>query len=335
MRAVQYDRQGEPAEVLQLRDIPLPACGPGEARVRMLYSPINPSDLLRIRGIYGAMPGAPQTPGFEGIGIVEDVNHSVASTLLGVKRGRRVVVLNQTGGNWQEHVVVPALRLFPLPPAIADEQAAGFFVNPATALIMVTQVLKVPPGAWLLQSAAGSAVGKMVIQLGKKLGFRTINIVRRSETAQTLRDLGADAVIDTSHTDLVPEVLRLTQQEGVHYALDPVGGPTTTQMIQALGSNGRLLLYGSLDFSAAELYARRIIQHHLTIEGFALQHWTAQRKPIQILFLLKQIAKLMQEGVLVTDIAQVFPLERVNEAIQCAETPGRQGKVLLKIGAAG
>ncbi len=331
MRAVQFDRHGEPREVLQLRDVPAPIAHSGEARIRMLYSPINPSDLLRVRGVYGTMPSLPATPGFEGIGIVEEVRSSLARTFLGVKPGRRVVVLNQTSGNWQEQVVVPALRVFPVPPGIPDEQAAGYFVNPATAWVMVTDVLQVPARAWLLQTAAGSALGKMIIKLGKKLGFKTINIVRRQETVETLKKLGADVVIDSSQEDVVERVKQVTKNEGVRYALDPVGGQATTQTIQCLGPGGKVLLYGSLDWNPAQLLSRHIIQNGITIQGFALQQWTAKKKPLQMLQLLKQIGKLMQEGTLTTDIAQVFPLEEFGRAIEAAENTGRQGKVLLKV----
>lgn len=332
MRAIQFDRHGEPAEVLQLRDVPMPTCGPGQARIRMLYSPVNPSDLLRIRGTYGLIPNFPMSPGFEGIGVVEEVKHGLASTVLGIKPGRKVVVLNQDTGNWQDQVVIPALRAFPVPEGIPDEQAAGFFVNPATALIMTTKVLKIPVEGLLMQSAAGSAVGKMVIKLGKKFGFRTLNIVRRDETAQMVEKLGGDYVFDSSQNDIVEGVQKILNFEPVSYAIDPVGGETTGRMIQALGPGGRMLLYGSLDRSPAPVYSRHIIKNGLTIQGFALQQWSARRRPIQMLFLLRQIGKLMKEGVLTTDIAQVFPLEQYREAIQAAESPGRQGKVLLKMG---
>src|SRR5262249_33896530 len=87
-----------------------------------------------------------------------------------------VAVINETGGNWQEKVVVTALRVVPISKHMPDAQAATFFVNPATAFIMTRLVLKVPPRAWLLQTAAGSALGRMVIRLGRHFGFRTINV---------------------------------------------------------------------------------------------------------------------------------------------------------------
>src|SRR5438132_2506249 len=111
MKAIVFDQFGDPANVLHVREVPLPEPGPGEVRVRMLASPINPSDLLTVRGEYGRRPELPATPGFEGVGVVE----AAGGGLIGRWRlGRRVAVLNGQGGNWQEQVIVPARQVVPV-----------------------------------------------------------------------------------------------------------------------------------------------------------------------------------------------------------------------------
>src|SRR5438876_7982573 len=142
MKAIIFERFGEPAEALELREVPTPSPGPGQVRVRMLASPINPSDLLVVRGQYGRLPTLPATPGFEGVGIIDVVGPGFLRLLRGLKPGRRVAVLNSGGGgNWQEYVVVSARQAIPVADDLPDEQVAMFFVNPATALIMTTAVL--------------------------------------------------------------------------------------------------------------------------------------------------------------------------------------------------
>ena len=106
MKAVVCDRWGDPEEVLQVREVPEPSHGPGEVRIRMLASPINPADLLMVRGQYGRLPPLPATPGFEGAGIVEAGSGLLARRVM----GRRVAVLNSGSGNWQEQVVIPRAR---------------------------------------------------------------------------------------------------------------------------------------------------------------------------------------------------------------------------------
>src|SRR5262249_55862075 len=151
-----------PAEVLQVREVPRPEPGPGEVRVRMTASPVNPSDLMVVRGRYGRLPALPATPGFEGAGVVDAAGPGLLRRLRGLSPGRRVAVLHGQGGTWREYVVVPARQAVPVPDDLRDEQVATFFVNPATALVMTQSVLRVPRGAWLLQTAAGSALGRMI-----------------------------------------------------------------------------------------------------------------------------------------------------------------------------
>src|SRR5205807_5629890 len=154
MKAIVCEQWGDPEQVLKVRDdVPLAEPERGQVRVRMLASPINPSDLLTVRGQYGKLPPLPMTPGFEGVGIVEAGSGLLARRVM----GRRVAVLNGSSqrGNWQEYVVIPARQAVPVRSSLSDEQAASFFVNPATAVVMTRYVLEVPRGAWLLQTAAG------------------------------------------------------------------------------------------------------------------------------------------------------------------------------------
>ena len=177
MRAIVFDRFGEPGDVLKLREVPDPVPGPGEVRVRMIASPVNPSDLLVVKGRYGVLPKLPATPGFEGVGIVDQVGRGLLGKFA---EGKRVTVINSAGGNWAEYAVIPAKQARPVAADIPDEQVATFFVNPATVIAMVSHVLRVPKGECLLQTAAGSELGKMVIRYCKEKGIRTINVVRRT-----------------------------------------------------------------------------------------------------------------------------------------------------------
>src|SRR5687767_1494463 len=246
MKSILFDRFGDPKDVLQLRDAPIPEPGRNQVRVRMRLSPINPSDLLYVRGRYGRQPAFPVSPGFEGMGVVDAVGPGFLKRIRGIKPGRRVVALNGKGGNWQEYAVIPVRQAIPIPDDIPDEQAANFFVNPATAVVMTRHVLKLSPGQWLLQTAAGSALGKMLIRLGKATGYRTINIVRRREQVKELENLGADAVVCSSDENVFERVMSLTNGVGVPFAIDCVGGNAGLDALRCLAPNGRMLVYGTL-----------------------------------------------------------------------------------------
>jgi NADPH:quinone reductase-like Zn-dependent oxidoreductase len=333
MRAVLFTTFGEPAEVLRAADLPDPAPGPGQVRVRMLASPVNPSDLMTVRGVYGQRPKLPATPGYEGVGVVESAGPGLLGRLL---VGRRVAVLNRAGGNWAEKAVVPANQCVPLPRDLPTEQAAMFFVNPATAYVMTRKILAAPRGEWLLQSAAGSSLGKMVVRLAAHTGFRTINIVRRPEQAEELKRLGADeiAIFDGDRDDpqaLVDQVERLTRGEGVRYAIDPVGGPTGTAMIRCLADAGRLLVFGTLSPEPTRFAPRDLLTHGATIEGFWLARWFAAAPLPRRLALVRKVASLMRAGVLLNDVGQAFPLDHIAAAVRHSESKARGGKAWLRI----
>jgi NADPH:quinone reductase-like Zn-dependent oxidoreductase len=329
MKAIVCDRWGEPEQVLQVRDVPAPMQPKaGEVRVRMLASPINPSDLMMIRGSYGRQPKLPCVPGFEGVGVVEEGSGLLAWRV----KNKRVAVLNSTSGNWQEYVVIPARQAVPVPDDVSDEQAASFFVNPASALIMTRYVLKVPRGAWLLQTAAGSQLGRMVIRLGQLDGFKTLNIVRRREQAEELLRLGGTAAVATSEESLLERVRQLTDSDGVRYAIDAVGGATGTQVISTLGRHGRLLLYGTLAGEPITIDPRVLLVGEKRVEGFWLSEWVRDQGVLTMLMLFRKIGQLMRGGTLTTEIGKTFTLDEIQEAVRHAAQPGRQGKTLLRIG---
>ena len=330
MKAIVFEQFGEPAEVLRLQDVPIPEPGPGQVRVRMIASPVNPSDLLVVRGQYGVLPALPATPGFEGVGVVDRAGPGLLGRLV---LGKRVTVINGDGGNWAEYVTIPARQARPVAADIPDEQVASFFVNPATVLAMVRHVLRVPRGAWLLQSAAGSALGRMIIKLGRHDGFKTLNVVRRREAIDELKALGADAVIASSDGPIDEQVHRIAGPDGVKYAIDPVGGDTGTGVFRALAAEGRMLVYGTLSGEPIQIDPRLMIAGKRVVEGFWLGHWMRERSIPAALKLFHEITALMRSGVLATETGPSIAMEGIGEAVRAAEAVGRQGKVLLTIGA--
>ena len=329
MRAAVFDRLGEPAEVLQVREVPAPEPGPGEVRVRMIASPLNPSDLLYVRGRYTLEANVPATPGFEGVGEVDKAGSGLYGKAI---VGRRVAVINGTGGNWADYAVVPAFQAVPVAKDLPVEQAASFFVNPATVLAMVRHELGVNRGEWLLQSAANSELGKMIVRLGRRDGFRTLNVVRRPEAAEELKALGADAVIVTTDGPIPEQVRRLTGTDGVRCALDPVGGDIGTGVFESLAAEGTLLAYGSLSGEAIRVRTRLMISGRRVLRGFWLGHWMRSRSKVSAVPLFVQISKLIRDGVLATEPGPSFGLDQIAEAASASEDSGRRGKVLLRLG---
>jgi len=328
MKVIRFEQFGDPSQVLHLANLPIPEPGPGQVRVRMIASPINPSDLLTVQGRYGVLPTLPAVPGYEGVGVVDKAGLGLIGQWL---VGKRVAVLNSAGGNWGEYVNVPAIRAIPVASDISDAQVASFFVNPATVLAMARHVLKVPKGAWLLQSAAGSTLGRMMIKLGKHDGFKTLNVVRRREAMDELKELGADAVICSADGPIDEQVRAIVGGEGVSYAVDPVGGDTGTGVFDSLREGGWMLVYGTLEEAPIRVDPRKMIAGRRVVEGFYLGHWAADRSKVKMLLLFREIADLIRKGVLATELGREYPLEAIGDAVRDAESVGRHGKVLLRI----
>ena len=246
--------------------------------------------------------------------------------------GKRVTVINGAGGNWAEYAVIPARQARPVASDIPDEQVASFFVNPATVLAMVRKVLKVPKGAWLLQSAAGSELGKMIIRLGRHDGFKTLNVVRRSEARAELQELGAERYLLGRGADRRPgEVSGGTGRRP--YALDPVGGETGTQVFRSLAPNGRMLLYGSFSGEPVSIESRLMIAGDRTLSGFWLGHWMRQQNVISLPRPFPPDYPSDADGCFdFGDWGRNSGSTRCRRRWNRPEAVGRKGKTLLKIG---
>src|SRR5262249_55794680 len=158
-----------PNDVLKLSEIPTPPLAHGEALVRVLLSPIHPSDLHMVRGRYGYQPELPASPGIEGVGIVEALGPGVQGPTIGT----RVVFVN-TWQIWRKQITCPVQHLVPVPADIDDQPAATSCINPLTAWALTKSTHNLKEGDWLLQTAAASSVGKLVLQLAQQYRFKTI-----------------------------------------------------------------------------------------------------------------------------------------------------------------
>jgi NADPH2:quinone reductase len=323
-RAVRFEEFGEPADVLSTSRIPMPEPGPGEVTIRLRARPINPSDLSVVRGRYGDLPPLPATPGLEGMGEVEALGAGVGNVTV----GDRVVPLGITPGTWAERMTASAATLVPVPDGVSDDAAAQLVVNPLTAWVLVVEELDVQPGEWLLQSAAGSTLGRIVLQLAKARGFRTINLVRRPEQAQELLDLGADEVI-VDGEDVPARVGEITGGAGAAKAMDAVGGPLAAAMAASLAVRGTLATYGRLSQEPVPLDTGTQIFRGSTLRGFWLAHWFRESSPAHIQETIGTMLGLMAEGVVDPPVEARYDLADVRAAVAHAERPGRAGKVLL------
>jgi NADPH:quinone reductase-like Zn-dependent oxidoreductase len=354
MKSVQIDTFSSDVTHISLREAPIPEPGPGQVRVRMRMSPVNPSDFNQVHGTYHQAlqrvlwnhgkgdkpsfdplhcvpcPVPPYSLGNEGVGIVEASGGGLLARRL---VGKRVAVASgPPHGTWQEYTLADAKKCIALPDDIDDEQGAMFFVNPITAYALTREVLKVPPGAWLLITAAGSALGKSVVRLSKHFGFKTLCVLRDSTHTHALRALGADAIVETDTQDLIAEVHRITGGMGVGHAMDAVGGELAAQVLRCLGLNGHLVLYGTLANAPMPLTVRDLMMPLARISGFLLPNWLTQQSLLKRIAVIRTVTSLTRKGMFHSEVTDRFPITEIQSAIAAARLPGRSGKVMLTMG---
>ena len=187
-KAVQFERTGNPPDVVNLVDLKSEQVGPDDALIDVEAAAINPSHLLTLQGSYGVQPDLPAVPGAEGIGKIVEAGKDVVN----VKAGDRVMIPPYTG-TWRQQVVVPSKKITVTFPATGDPvQMAMLMANPPTAWLLLKTVIELKNGEWVIQNAGNSAVGQYVMQLARIYGYHTINVVRREGLNDLVKNSGGD-----------------------------------------------------------------------------------------------------------------------------------------------
>ncbi len=322
MKAVQFSQFGVPHEVAAVVDSPEPAApGAGEVTVELLASPINPADALLLSGNYGHRPELPAGAGLEGVGRVVALGAGVEH----LKIGDRVLL---PGGCWRERMVAPAGGMFALPAAAASEQLAMLTVNPPTAWGLLHDHVKLQAGDWVIFNAANSGVGASLIVIARKLGVRTIAVVRRDSAAAELRALGAELVV-VDGPDLAERVRAAIGGGRLPLAADAIGGEATARLAACLDDGGVAVNYGLLSGQNCQLGGREVVFRSVRLEGFWLVQWFGRHPRTEIAQVYGQLAGMIADGSIAVAIEARYPLSRAREALEHAAREGRTGKILL------
>lgn len=266
-KCIKFNEFGNPQDVLKVEYKSIQPPKDNEVLVRMLARPINPSDLIPIRGSYSHRISLPNIPGYEGVGIVEDVGSLVSQNLI----GKRVLPLRGEG-TWQEFVKTSAELAIAIPDSIDDFTASQMYINPITAWVTCTEVLRLGPKDVLLVNACGSSIGHIFAQLSKILGFRLIAITRNNKYTGDLLHLGASYVIDTSKVPLYETVMELTDGIGADAAIDSIGGQSGDELAFCVHPNGHFLAIGLLSGIQVN-WAEMIKKAKVNANMFHLRNW--------------------------------------------------------------
>src|SRR5262245_18406924 len=220
---------------------------------------------------------------------------------------------------------------------MSNSTAAQILSNPLTAVRLTAGLLDVRPGEWLLQTAAGSTVGQLVIQLGAHVGFKTLNVVRRRSAVEDIFARGGTAVICTEDENLRERVAGIAGDDGVSKAIDCVSGQVGADVSRALAPHGELIVYGALsthrqtdpDKLNIPVFARSLIYEAKTVRGFWLFRWFTETPKDRMAAVIDRTVQLADSGALRVPEGQPIQLENFSEAVYLAEAPEHGGKPLL------
>ena len=328
MRRLRLVAHGEPSAVVELETVPAPALGPEDVLVSMEAAPLNPSDFVLVRGVYGVRPALPFSLGAEGVGRVARTGSNVDATLQGT---RVLIVPTYEQGTWADEVVVPARSVVPVSENADPLQLSMIGINPATAELLLNRYVSLSPGDWIAQTAANSAMGQYIIALAKLAGVRTLNVVRRPDAAEQVRAWGGDRVVLQGDA-LLADVETALDGHPLSLVLDTVGGTAVGALAKSLKPGGAIVVYAALGGQPPVVSPRDLIYRGLSLHGFWLMNWmrSAARTDIQTMY--RKLGDLVAAGSLSAAVEGSYPLDRFKDAFQHALKPHRAGKILFTFG---
>lgn len=323
MLQVQLQRFGPPSAVVKcVQADPPGAPSAWDAVVRIDAFPINPSDIAQLAGQYGALPNPPCGIGMEASGEVLEIGSSVKH----LSAGDRVMIM--ANNNWTQVRRLPASVLHKVSQDLCPLQTAMMKVNPATALLLMTQYGKLKPGDWIIQNAPSSNVGRAVIQIAKAKGFKTINVVRPKDAPEDVLEMGGDIALPPGK-DLPDQVRQKIGRAKLNLALDSVGGKSTEVLASCLAYGATIVNFGMLSGEPCSLSPAGTIFGGITLTGFWLSK-VVNRLPFnERTALYDEIAEMIRTGEVSGRVDKCFAIEDISEAIERAENYSRNGKVLV------
>ena len=323
MKQILIDRYGKPEEVARCAEVSdVGAPGPGEVVFDVLLFPINPADVSFCRGTYRLKPTLPATPGAEGIGRVTAVGAGVTD----VKPGGLVINLQRE--NWTQRRRVRADDVIPVPARMDLRQAAMLRINPPTALLLLTDIVPLKPGDWVIQNVANSAVGRLVIRLARARGFKTVNVVRRESLFGELAALGAD-VCAVDGPNLPDTVNARTGGAPIRLGLDAVSGQAAARLSSCLAEGGVVCNYGSMSGDDPVMPRGALTSGGQMLVGFVLGRGLAKRSLEQIRELYADLGRQVLDGTLTAPVEKIYAIDDITSALAHAQRGERSGKILV------
>jgi NADPH2:quinone reductase len=331
MRAAWYDRNGEAAEVLRVGELPTPEPGPGEVRVKVAFSGVNPSDCKSRAGSRPVPDGTIVVPHSDGSGVIDKVGAGVP----GKRLGERVWIWN---GQWQrafgtcaQYIALPSEQAVPLPPEAPLQAGACLGIPAMTAIHAVDRVedtLGGLRGRTVFVTATASGVGFYAAQMAKLRGARVIGTVGSAEKTRALARLGIVDVIQYKTEPVAERILQLTDDKGVDGIIDMDFGATVRLVPQGiLAPFGTYVCYGSNDRGEAPVDYGAWLPRSLSLQFFLVY----LLPPVVRRRAVEGINAWLEQGALRHPVAPAYALDDIAAAHRAVESGKLLGRVVVEL----
>lgn len=322
-------RHTGPAEVLDHASVERPGAGPGQILVEVAAVGVSFGDVQLRRGLYPHMPPLPFVTGYEAAGVVVETGEGVAPDWMGA----RVAVVTP-GGCAAQYVACPAIFAARLPEAVSFEAGAAIGVNYLTAWFLLRRTAPVRAGDTIVVYAAAGGVGSALVQLARLQGVRVIGLAGSEAKCRFVRDLGADAVLQSGTGALAAQVRAQAGDLGVQVVFNSVGGATLIDDLAMLAPFGQIVLYGMAEGPPAPEFLPAMLGAFgaspalrlMSLESVAASDAPAMGRALQ------ELVDLAGNGRIAPHVHAVLPLAQAAEAHRLLESRQVMGKVVLAVG---
>ena len=322
MQAAYYERNGTAREVLQVGEVETPNAGPGEVRVKLAASGVNPSDVKSRLGTTRKIAYPRVIPQSDGAGVIDAVGDGVSKNRI----GERVWVWN---GQWKrafgtaaEYIVLPAGQAVPLPDTTSFEAGACLGIPAMTAVHAVT-LAGTASGSTLLVSGGAGAVSQYVIQFAKAKGARVITTISSQEKDAAAREAGADHTVNYRKENVGERVMALTDKRGVDSVIELDLAANAKLIPGVLRPKGSVIVYGTTP--EAILPAAFCLVNTIRLQFFLVYELDAGERQRAV----SAIDSALKAGKLLNRVAQpTYPLAKIREAHEAVEH-GTLGNVIV------
>lgn len=327
VRAAYYERTGPAGEVLRIDQVPVSEPGPGELRVRVAFSGVNPSDVKTRAGARGGdLPFPRIVPHSDGSGTVDAVGEGVDSARVGERVWLWNAAWGRAHGTAAEYVVLPEQQAVALPDGVSLETGACLGIPALTSYHAVHCHGGVEGQRVLIAGGAG-AVGHSAIEIARAAGAaQVISTVSSADKATIAAAAGADMTIDYRTEDVPARIGALTGDRGVDRVIEVALAGNIGTDLQAVRRNGLIVAYGS-DAPEVTIPFFPAILGNVQLQFFIVYNLdeSARRQAIE------GVTRLLEQDALQPRIAETLPLEQIDAAHERVESGAAIGNVLLRV----